>query len=410
MVEHNPLTRRRFGEVVASLGAALALPSGAPSEARQPSPAPRAPREVAAIENCVQLIRDCQLPNGSIAMRLEREPTDEEDQKQAAADGEDPRAVMVDTIRVVPYFANHSALALLSAHTHRAPNLDDVGRAARWAAFYARAQNQATGYVTDYKGSRSRGTFSSSGQMDSVDAYASTFLQVAERHWKAVAALPPTQRQELDALLPPATLVQAAALSLRAIESVTDRDGLTWARPDYRVKFLFDSVEVYGGLRAGDAFFAGVGLGAEATKTRQMAQRLGAALDRFWQNDRQRFAWAIMEDGSRQDGFADSYPHALANLGGLAWISGESEALWRELQKRFTPDIHAPVERWLMAAIGVGDADVGVWRQRAVEAAARCTSRTNGQRTAVLTLALCEGRSWMPNVAEERGRSQPSRR
>ena len=59
--------------------------------------------------------------------------------------------------------------------------------------------------------------------MDSVDAYASTFLQVAERYWKETPALSPIQRRELEALLPRVTLIRAAALSLKAIESVLDQ-------------------------------------------------------------------------------------------------------------------------------------------------------------------------------------------
>jgi hypothetical protein len=318
--------------------------------------------------------------------------------------------VTVDAIRVVPYFANHSALALLSGHAHNARNVEDVKRAARWMAFYAREQDPTTGYVADYKGSRSRGTFFSTGQMDSVDAYASTFLQVAERYWNETLGLSPIQQRELDALLPRVTLIQAAALSLKAIRSVVDIDGLTWAKPDYRVKFLLDSVEVYGGLRAGGAFFSKVGAGAEGITSQQIAQKLGEALDRFWQPERQRFAWAILANGAPQDEFTDNYPHALANLGGLAWISGESDALWQELKRRFRPDIHAPVERWLMAAIGVGDADVEQWRLRTIAEAARCTARTNGQRTALLALVLCEGRSWMQSVAQEKARSNGSPR
>src|SRR4029453_1279537 len=109
--------------------------------------------------------------------------------------------------------------------------------------------------ITDYTGSRRAGTFFSSGHIDSVDAYASTFLQVAERYWNETRALPPRQQQEMEGLLPKMALLRATALSFKAIESVTDGDGLTWAKPDYKVKFLLDSAEVYGGLRAGQVLF-----------------------------------------------------------------------------------------------------------------------------------------------------------
>jgi hypothetical protein len=398
------VTRRQFGDLVARLGAAALLPSWTRAGA-QDAAAPSPPRDHQAIENCLQLIRNCQRPDGAFDMRLEREPSAVEDRQQAIADGEDPATVAVDTVRVVPYFANHSALALLSGHAHLAKNVEDVKRVARWLAFYAREQDAATGYIADYKGSRSRGTFFSTGQMDSVDAYASTFLQVAESYWREAVVLSPMDQRDLATLLSTGALVHAAKLSLRAIESVMDHDGLTWARPDYRVKFLLDSAEVYGGLRASESFFAAAGARSEAARSQQMTAKLGPALERFWQRERQRFAWAITADGAPQDGFTQSYPHALANLGGLAWISGDSQALWHELQNRFAPDIHAPIERWLMAAIGVDDAGAGAWRQRTLDEAARCTARTNGQRTALLVLVLCEGRSWMRSVAEERSRS-----
>ena len=142
---------------------------------------------------------------------------------------------------------------------------------------------------------------------------------------------------------------------------------------------------------------------------RRMAHKLGSRARPVLAEGAAALCLGDLEDGAPQDGFKDSYPHALANLGGLAWISGESDALWQELKKQFTPDIHAPIERWLMAAIGVGDADVEQWRQRTIEEAGRCTARTNGQRTALLVLALCEGRSWMQSVAEERSRCSRSR-
>jgi hypothetical protein len=390
------------------LGAALVLSSSAESAAPLPASRSLARRRQQAVERCLQLIRNCQRPDGAIEMRLEREPTDPEDRKQAIESGEDPGAVAVDTVRVVPYFANHSALALLAAHARAGRNVEDVKRAARWLGFYAARQSPTTGYITDYRGSRSRGAFYSTGQFDSVDAYASTLLQLAQRYRAEVSGLALDERRELETLLSPMVLRHAATLALKAIESVTDADGLTWAKPDYKVKFLLDNVEVYGGLRAGEAFFAETGAGAEAAAARQQARTLERALDRFWQPERQRFAWAILEDGARQDGFTESYPHALANLAGLAWISGESGALWRALKQQFAPGIHAPIERWLMAAIGVGDADGGDWRQRTLEEAERFTARTNGQRTALLALVLCEGRSWMPNLAEERaGRAPP---
>ena len=113
--------------------------------------------------------------------------------------------------------------------------------------FYATNQDKTTGYIHDFKGSISKGTFTKSGQIDSVDAYASTFLQLADNYLREMKTMGPMQQRALEKILPPEELLGAAKLSLKAIESVKDKDGLTWAKPDYKVKFLLDNVEVYAG-------------------------------------------------------------------------------------------------------------------------------------------------------------------
>lgn len=355
--------------------------------------------EKEAIDNCLGLIRANQLKNGAINMRWERDPNNIDDRKQAEENKENPSEKKIDTIRVIPYFANHSALALLSANSLYIANQEDVKRAAKWAKFYVDNQDQKSGYINDYKGSVSRGTFENSGTIDSVDAYASTFLQLADRYLLVTNSLPSPQRLELKKILPMDKLINAAKLSLKAIESVTD-NGLTWAKPDYKVKLLVDNVEVYGGLKAGERFFNGVGIKEDATKAKEMAAELGKKLGNFWQSSEQRFAWAIMEDGKIEGGLDKSYPHVLANLCGLAWISGKNPAPWLEINKRFAPDNGSPVERWLMAAIGVGDQNAPKWRPLVAAAGKNFNNSTNGNRVASLLLSLLEGRSWMPNIAE----------
>ena len=238
-VENLTLTRRQFGEVIAGLGAAVVLPAQR-RRTHSNLPPHRAPRREHAIEHCLQLIRNCQRPDGAIDMRLEREPSSREDQKQAMADREDPHAVTVDAVRVVPYFANHSALALLSGHAHNARNVDDVKRAARWMGFLCsraepddRLHHRLQGLTQSRHVLQHRADGFGGCLCLHVPAGGRVLLDGSGRSSPRPATRP-------GGLLPRATLVQAAVLSLKAIESVTDTDGLTWARPDYKVKFLFD--------------------------------------------------------------------------------------------------------------------------------------------------------------------------
>jgi len=353
-----------------------------------------------AINNCLGLIRSCQLANGAINMRWERDPQNPDDRKQAIENNENPDVVKVDTLRVIPYFANHSALALLAAYSHYEKNYDDLKRVAKWTNFYAVSQNQSSGYINDYKGSIKGGTFGDSGKKDSVDTYASTFLQVADVYLKIKTTLPAGQQQELEKILPADKLINAAKLSLIAIESVID-NGLTWAKPDYKVKYLVDNAEVYGGLVAGADFFDKVGAKAEADKAKGMAANMGAKLLTYWQPQQQCFAWAIMENGAIESGLNKSYPDGLANLCGLAWISSKNIFPWQEINKKFASDTTIPAERWLMAAIAINDTDVAKWRQKVAEEGKKFNNATNGNRPALILLTLLEGRSWMPSIAEQ---------
>ena len=116
-----------------------------------------------AIENCLAIIRQCQMADGMIRIK---------------GDG--------DPVWTVPYVSNFAAMALLAANNVR-PNPQDVHRAERWLLWYAENQepdgtiNDRTGTVASYR---------SNGRRDSTDSYAATFLMAVRRYQQAIQGRP----------------------------------------------------------------------------------------------------------------------------------------------------------------------------------------------------------------------------
>lgn len=177
---------------------------------------------------------------------------------------------------VIPYWGNYATIGL-GALSQRVPEAADMG----WKslAWYAAHQSPVTGYVQDFvvKGSTEIAT----GTYDSSDSYAATFLIAIESMYNGT-----TCRTCVEKLLP------AVALSIRAIESTQDTDGLTWAKPDGRVKYLLDQTEVAAGLRSAKRLAVVVGDYALATKILGIQQRHDLGL-RTMIGDGQSVLWAI---------------------------------------------------------------------------------------------------------------------
>jgi hypothetical protein len=101
---------------------------------------------------------------------------------------------------------------------------------------------------------RSSGTAErSTGHHDSTDAYAATFLIAIESLYEG------TRCTDCVGRLHPAMI-----RALTAILRTQDGDGLTWAQPAGRVKYLMDQAEVAAGLRSAERLFRVLGDGAAA--------------------------------------------------------------------------------------------------------------------------------------------------
>lgn len=317
-----------------------------------------------AVEHGLELIRGCQLPDGVIRMRAEGE-----------------------AVWVVPYCGNFAAMALVAGG-----EAGDLERAERWLLWYA-ARQHVDGTIDDHEGTVR--AYRSSGRCDSTDAYAATYLMAARRYQAARGG-------ELRG-----EVVAAARRALGAIEAVAQGDGLTYARPDYPMKYLMDNVEVAGGLAEGAALFQAAGLGAEAERARRLGARVAGALPRFWSERDACYAVAIDEAGVLTVGLDRSYPDGLAQLYAMAHLGPPRRGLWTRVRATFRPgEEGVPVERWLMAARRVAPA-VEV---RDLE------GRTRGEllgftptsvyvdRPALAILALIDGAARLPDAGAPAGR------
>jgi hypothetical protein len=194
-------------------------------------------------------------------------------------------ATSVDRTTISPYLGNYAALGLA-----RAAELTGESRYARaawgWLNWYAQHQD-VNGFVTDYKIAGGRET--TTGGMDSTDAYAGTFLVALEGAWQATS-----DRRALRALTP------AIAAGVGAIEATQDTDGLTWAKPRFRVKYLMDQAETYAGLRAATTLALASGDFVLSLRAMLDAAWMSGGVARLWNPRVGAYDWAVQESGARK--------------------------------------------------------------------------------------------------------------
>jgi hypothetical protein len=313
-----------------------------------------------AIENCLSILRQCQLDDGLIRMKSDSK-----------------------SVWAVPYSGNFAAMAFLAANQLH-PNPEDVRRVERWMSWYADHQEQ-DGTIFDQVGKVS--SYRSRGQHDSTDAYAATFLMTAWRYQQA------TRRR------PDEKIIRAAKLALRAIADVQQPNGLTIAQPTHPILYLMDNIEVYGGLVEGASFFESQDDQEDARKARGMSGRVAAGLAGYWSPKEGCFAMAKDVRGKCMTGLEKPYPHGLAQLYGLAHVEPRRGELWQEVRRRFKPgDAGMPEEHWLIAAIRCASADeLQELRQATRAAMLRFTPQSvYVDRPSMAILAMIDGKARFP--------------
>jgi len=254
----------------------------------------------------------CNGPPKAEAYSLEVRSTQSELSWLLSTQRDDGAIALDDTHqRVVPYFSNLAALALLDEH---AP---EVLRYLEW--YLARLNRpdrfglHGTVYDRYYVGGVEKSTY----DYDSADSYAATFLSLVRQYQVRTADLEWVSHN-LDEL----------RIVAGVISSLQDADGLVWAKPNHKMKYLMDNCENYRGLMDWADLLDVLGETDEAAVWRGHADSIKQAIDReLWDSRRQKYLWGVGRVLKRVPRNGVWYPDNVAQLYPVIFgvISAESE-------------------------------------------------------------------------------------
>lgn len=259
--------------------------------------------------------------------------------RHQGADGSITMAPLpVATTKVIPYFGNHAAQGLAAAYRVTGDTrYRDAAR--RWVAWYE-AHQENNGTIYDYTGAP--GAWKSTGDFDSTDSYASTYLELV---------------RDLHQAGPNAAWLKARIPFVnRAIEGIRltlQPNGLTLAKPTWPVMYTMDNVEVALGLRAAVQIARAVKDESLARSAQGLAERTEAGIARdLWDVKNQVYYVGVQPDGGRMDGFSKWYPDVMANLMAVGW--GPSSARHRPLYKKLVVAHGAGIPRTVKSMDDLG--------------------------------------------------------
>lgn len=273
-------SRRLLKPLSAVAAGILALGISAPAASARPS---RPPSPASAQ---VTFLADRQLPDG---------------------------AILTFPDLIEPYFANIAALGLLAEGSQRSRTV-----VLHWMTWYLGHLNAPdvsglTGTVYDYSYDAATKTETPTNDYDSVDAYASTALNVA---YRAYASSDAKLKRFVVANI--ARYDQIAALLIKdaAAGGVREPSGLTFAKPTYAVDYTMDNAEVVSGLRD-YARLKQLLHSKDAKLYQKKAEATQQAMVRLlWHGKTGTWDWAL---GSASDPRASFYPEGVAQLWPTLW-------------------------------------------------------------------------------------------
>ena len=190
-------------------------------------------------------------------------------------------AILFGSSKINPYFSNLAAIGM----TRNPANYSQVQSWMQWYINHLNWPDKWGLYGTTYDYDYNNGAETSLNDADSTDSYAATFLSLAWAYYSTgdanAQSYVKTLAYQLDAI--GAVLVQTQ-----------NPDGLTWAKPDYQIKYLMDNCEAYRGLRDLASLF-GTAFN-DATKQQfynAKADLMLQGIQGLWMNG----TWAVYKDG-----------------------------------------------------------------------------------------------------------------
>lgn len=194
---------------------------------------------------------------------------------------------------ITPYFANSAAMAMLEIPTFY-PLVE------RYLNWYLR-HLKTNGTILDYH--YDENFKSQTAKPDSEDAYAGTYLSLACTYY---------YRSKKT------TWLKKTLSSLKkiagAIISLMDRDGLTFALADYRVKYLMDNCEAYRGLKDFATLLEHL-KDRDAALCQEKADNIAAGIEKeLWNPRSQCYHAAKTGRSSSNINLKNFYPDAVAQI------------------------------------------------------------------------------------------------
>jgi len=285
-----------------------------------------------------------------------------------------------DRVKIWPYLGNEAALGLARA-TEVTGDTRYVSAVWRWLQWY-QAHQDSHGFVTDYN--VVSGVETSTGDMDSTDAYAGTFLLAARKAWKASGD---------TATL--ATLRTGIAAAVSAVEATQDTDGMTWAKPAWRVKYLMDQGETYAGLRAAVELATALNDSVLSQRAGSDANRMAAGVASLWDNPTAAYDWAKHDTGALQTtNWSVLYSDALQQPWAVTYGLSTGTAA-QSLVTRFTtaqPNWATPTAT---AVFTSGPSTVGYWPAAGLALVQTGqTTQAAAAAASIRTAAVAAGKAW----------------
>jgi hypothetical protein len=190
-------------------------------------------------------------------------------------------ALLYTPSQIDPYFANLAAIGM----TKDALRMPQVTAWINWYINHLNWPDKWGLYGTTYNWSvASNGTETPTNDADSTDSYAATFLSLV---WNAWQTGNPQARSLISGLSYQLDVIGGVIIQTQ------QSDGLTWAKPDYKIKYLMDNCEAYRGLRdLASLYQYAFGDTAKAAYYNAAAASVQRGLSSMWLNG----TWAVYRD------------------------------------------------------------------------------------------------------------------
>jgi len=237
---------------------------------------------------------------------------------------------------IIPYFSNLTGLALCGDPQ----SFGAIKKYLEWSFSRLNYPDRwgLNGTIYDYR--LEDGVLVNVYDYDSADSYAATLL--------TLAAVYEESSHDLNFISEHYSELSTVAELIIALQ---DSDGLVWAKPDLKVKYLMDNCECYRGLKDWARLLAGLGYNELSDIYDHKAETIkNSILERFWDENTACFAWAVDRDNNwHLPVHGRSYPGLFAQIYPVTFgvIPPESEQAKLAFQK-----LNSELPGWPELAVG----------------------------------------------------------